>query len=216
MCSDTNLRLDWLKKKKIGKSHLSVSLLTHGIAWLSGKCGKLRHWVTLVDGSGWFQTVRGELCQRGPEWSVHSQTGQAGIPSDKPWALFSYDAKGGARRWWCVKLYCPDVFAHAATIAKVERAVAFGNKPFLTCVRRCGHAADTHTHAHVCISRHACVFFLGSIAAPDFYFFFLLEDDCESRRIPRSHSRVSTVDIGEVVTHGSCWVTLLPSARPPS
>ena len=60
MCSDgrpTNA--------KVGKSHSSGDLLTHGLAWLSGKCGKPRHWVTLDDGSGRFQTVGRELCARG-------------------------------------------------------------------------------------------------------------------------------------------------------
>lgn len=36
-----------------------------------------------------------------------------------------------------MKLYCPDVFTHAAITAKEERPIIFGNKLSLTCVHRC-------------------------------------------------------------------------------
>lgn len=36
-----------------------------------------------------------------------------------------------------MKLYCPDVFTHSATIARVERTFILGNKLVLTCVHVC-------------------------------------------------------------------------------
>lgn len=67
------------------------------------------------------------------------------------------------------------------------------------CVAYVGFYVHTFACAHVCISRHACVFFFGSVAAPDL---LLLDYDYGPRRFPRSHS--SYVDSGRVVTHGSC------------
>lgn len=86
-----------------------------------------------------------------------------------------------------MKLYCPDVFIHTAPIEGVERAIIWQQTFPDMCVHVEYIAFYVHALAcaHVCISRHACVFIFGSVAAPDL---LLLDEDYGPRRFPRSHS----------------------------
>lgn len=90
-----------LRRCKSGKSHSSGDLLTRGLAGLSGKCRKPRHWVTLDDGSGWFQTVGRELCRRGQYGVCILSWGSRDSLRQDLSVLFSYGGKGGIGGWVC-------------------------------------------------------------------------------------------------------------------
>lgn len=138
MCRRSTNVFRWYKdlepqKFKSGKCHLSGGLLTHSLARLFWKCGKQGTESWCMIGHGGFRLLE-ENYVGGASMECVFSAGVTGIPSDKTWALFSYWGKESWGRvdvwmWRRVKLYCPDIFIHATTTERVERAIIFGKKP---------------------------------------------------------------------------------------
>lgn len=91
-----------------------------------------------------------------------------------------------------MKLYCPDVFTHAAITAKEERPIIFGNKLSLTCVHRCECVYISSYVGSICLC--LCPF-LSMIVDFSFADLLLLEDDYGSRRFLRSHTSCDTWEL---------------------
>lgn len=198
-------------QQKSEKSHSCGDLHSHGLAWLSGKCGKLRYWVTLDDGSGWFQAVGRELCRRGHggvcilSWGSRDSLWQD-LCFIFLWSIGGWDG-ACVEVTMCEIILSRCIYTYSLDCKRREDHYIWQQ----TCLDMCARVWSIHSFlfscAHVDVSRHACVFFFGNVAAPDLR---LLEDDYGPRRFPRSHSHY--VDRDEVVTHGSCWVALPPAA----
>lgn len=149
-----------------------------------------RHWVTLNDGSWWFQTVGRELCWRGQYGVWILSWGSR----DSLWQDLSFiflPMEGGSWEGECAKATTCEIILSRCTCTynhnwKSRKSHYIWQETLLDmwahlCVAYIALYVHVFACACVCISQHACVFSFGSVAAPDL---LLLEDDYGQRKFP--------------------------------